>query len=161
MVSASLLVAFAILGLVVLLRRCQRHHALRHFGGHWSAGWSRLWLLKSQGSGEMNKIFSAINEKYGEPPASSPSPFAPNALRTYAFVKRSHVLHPLCPSVLPPTRAGVTLRLIIFPNDVLAHCAIEMAPPNMQCLRLARALAYVWPRYNRAHWTCDAHHLRP
>lgn len=40
--------------------------ALRHFGGHWSSGWSRLWLLKTQGSGEMNKRFTTITDEYGE-----------------------------------------------------------------------------------------------
>ena len=42
------------------------NRALRDFGGHWSAGWSRLWLLRTQSSGQMNVIFTELNQKYGK-----------------------------------------------------------------------------------------------
>ena len=65
MLPATLLLAIALFVFYVI--HCLRtFFYLRHFGGHWSAGWSRIWLLRTQGSGQMNKIFSAVNEKYGE-----------------------------------------------------------------------------------------------
>jgi len=64
MVPAAVLLSFAILAIIVA-RQVRRYHALKDFGGHWSAGWSRLWLLKTQSSGRMNKIFTDINKEYG------------------------------------------------------------------------------------------------
>jgi hypothetical protein len=51
--------------LLYLARQLVRYSALSHFGGHWSAGWSRLWLLRTQSSGHMHKTFTDINRKYG------------------------------------------------------------------------------------------------
>jgi hypothetical protein len=53
--------------LVVLyiVRSVRTYLSLKQFGGHWSAGWSRLWLLKTQSSGEMHKRFAALNRKHG------------------------------------------------------------------------------------------------
>ena len=65
MVPAALLLAIALVTLYVA-RSVRTFFALRHFGGHWSAGWSRIWLLRTQSSGEMNKRFTEINDKYGE-----------------------------------------------------------------------------------------------
>ncbi|KAK3707533.1 hypothetical protein LTR37_012028 [Vermiconidia calcicola] len=64
MVPAALLLAIALVTLYVA-RSVRTFFALRHFGGHWSAGWSRIWLLRTQSSGEMNKRFTEINDKYG------------------------------------------------------------------------------------------------
>jgi len=68
--AATMLSAVLILGIALfvyyVVRSVQTYYALRQFGGHWSAGWSRLWLLHTQGSGEMNKRFTAVNRKYGE-----------------------------------------------------------------------------------------------
>lgn len=64
MVSATLLLLVALFAALVA-RKTQRWYALQAFGGHWSAGWSRLWLLQTQKSGHMNKIFTDINRKYG------------------------------------------------------------------------------------------------
>lgn len=64
MLSAALVLGIALLAYYVV-QSVQTYYALRQFGGHWSAGWSRLWLLRTQGSGEMNKRFTAINRKYG------------------------------------------------------------------------------------------------
>ncbi|KAM0811293.1 putative Cytochrome P450 monooxygenase aba1 [Seiridium cardinale] len=61
--------ALALIGVVLftwLARRLiKRNRALGDFKGHWSSGWSRLWLLNTQGSGEMNKRFTQLNKDYG------------------------------------------------------------------------------------------------
>lgn len=62
--AAYFLVAAVTLALVV--RSIRTYYSLNQFGGHWSAGWSRLWLLNTQSSGEMHKRFAALNRKYGE-----------------------------------------------------------------------------------------------
>jgi hypothetical protein len=64
MLSTILLVSLA-LAAIYVVRATSRNNALKQFGGHWSAGWSRIWLLRTQGSGEMNLRFTALNEKYG------------------------------------------------------------------------------------------------
>lgn len=65
MVSAALIAVLALLGFYAL-RSIKIYLSLKHFGGHWSAGWSRIWLLHTQSSGQMNKIFTAVNDQYGE-----------------------------------------------------------------------------------------------
>lgn len=65
MASVAYLLVAAI-GVAFVIRSIRTYLSLRQFGGHWSAGWSRLWLLQTQGSGEMHKRFTAINRKYGE-----------------------------------------------------------------------------------------------
>ena len=65
MIPATLLLVFALLA-VFVVRKIRAYYGLKQFGGHWSAGWSRLWLLKASRSGEMNKRFIAVNNKYGE-----------------------------------------------------------------------------------------------
>lgn len=67
MVSAILIVGIALLTYYVV-RSVRTYYALKAFGGHWSVGWSRLWLLRTQGSGEMHKRFTAITNEYGESP---------------------------------------------------------------------------------------------
>lgn len=64
MVPTTLILLFAILTIFVA-RKLRTYYALKAFGGHWSTGWSRLWLLKTQSSGRMNKIFTDINREYG------------------------------------------------------------------------------------------------
>ncbi|KAK0261126.1 hypothetical protein LTS09_004389 [Friedmanniomyces endolithicus] len=67
MLGAILGLGLALLALY-LVRAIRTYYSLSHFGGHWVAGWSRLWLLRTQGSGEMNKRFTEVNRKYGEFP---------------------------------------------------------------------------------------------
>jgi len=67
MLGAILGLGLALLALY-LVRAIRTYYSLRHFGGHWVADWSRLWLLRTQGSGEMNKRFTEVNRKYGEFP---------------------------------------------------------------------------------------------
>ncbi|KAI5361822.1 Putative cytochrome P450 [Septoria linicola] len=64
MVPTTLVVAFAILAFFIV-RKVRQYYALKDFGGHWSTGWSRLWLLRTQSSGQMNKIFTNVNREYG------------------------------------------------------------------------------------------------
>ncbi|KAF2214085.1 hypothetical protein CERZMDRAFT_38503 [Cercospora zeae-maydis SCOH1-5] len=64
MVPTMFLLVLAVFA-VFIIRKTRRYCALKHFGGHWSTGWSRLWLLKTQGSGRMNRIFTDVNRKYG------------------------------------------------------------------------------------------------
>ena len=65
MIAAPLLLAIALFALYVF-RSVRTFYSLKHFQGHWSVGWSRIWLLRTQGSGQMNKIFTAVNDQYGE-----------------------------------------------------------------------------------------------
>lgn len=65
MLSLTLLLGIALFAFHVA--RCVKtYNSLKDFGGHWSAGWSRLWLLKTQSSGYMNKIFTEVNQKHGK-----------------------------------------------------------------------------------------------
>lgn len=65
MVSAAYILPIALLVLYIV-RSIRTYYSLKDFGGHWSAGWSRLWLLRAQMSGEMHKRFTALSRKYGE-----------------------------------------------------------------------------------------------
>jgi len=65
MASAAYFLAAA-LAVVLIVRSIRTYLSLKQFGGHWSAGWSRLWLLKTQSSGEMHKRFAALNREHGE-----------------------------------------------------------------------------------------------
>ena len=89
--AAYFLVAAVALALVV--RSIRAYYSLKQFGGHWSSGWSRLWLLNTQSSGEMHKRFAALNRKHGE--------FSTRAgffLVTTALESRSHL--PMRPAFL-------------------------------------------------------------
>jgi hypothetical protein len=67
MIATTAIVILAI-GLAVLytISSIRTYYSLKAFGGHWSAGWSRIWLLRTQSSGEMHKVFTDLNRKYGE-----------------------------------------------------------------------------------------------
>ena len=56
----------AAVALAFVVRSVRTYYSLKEFGGHWSSGWSRLWLLNTQSSGEMHKRFAALNRKHGE-----------------------------------------------------------------------------------------------
>lgn len=70
MTAAPLLLAIALFALYIF-RSVRTFYSLKQFPGHWSAGWSRIWLLRTQGSGQMNRIFTAVNDQYGEENPSS------------------------------------------------------------------------------------------
>lgn len=65
MAAVLLLLAIGSCLIFWITRKIRQFYALRAFGGHWSAGWSRLWLLWAHGSGNMNHIFTDMNDKYG------------------------------------------------------------------------------------------------
>lgn len=56
--SAVLLVYIAVLTI-------KQYLALKEFKGPFVAGFTRLWLLRANSSGEMNKAFTHINDEYG------------------------------------------------------------------------------------------------
>jgi hypothetical protein len=59
------LIGVIVLVAIYVFRNVNTYVELREFGGHWSAGWSRLWLLRCHRSGNMHKKFTKINEEYG------------------------------------------------------------------------------------------------
>lgn len=65
MAASAMLVAVAGLLLFWVVRKVRQYYALRAFGGHWAAGWTRMWHLQTSKSGRMNKIFTDINDQYG------------------------------------------------------------------------------------------------
>jgi hypothetical protein len=65
MLSAALIAVIALLAYNVV-RSVQTYYALRDFGGHWSAGWTRIHWFMVQRSGRMNLKFTDINRKYGK-----------------------------------------------------------------------------------------------
>lgn len=62
---------FAAAGVALLLYlvacTLQQYLALKDFNGPRIAGFTRLWLLRANSSGEMNKAFTTINDQYGKP----------------------------------------------------------------------------------------------
>jgi hypothetical protein len=54
------------LSLLYVVRTLQQYRALSEFKGPWVAGFSRLWLLRANGSGKMNLAFTEVNDKYGQ-----------------------------------------------------------------------------------------------
>lgn len=52
--------------LLYVVRTLQQYWALSAFKGPWVAGFSRLWLLRANGSGKMNLAFTEVNDKYGQ-----------------------------------------------------------------------------------------------
>lgn len=67
MPSTALVFSLLLLALYVA-QTVRTYLSLRQFGGHWSVGWSRIWLLRTGSCGEMNKRFTEVNIKYGEYP---------------------------------------------------------------------------------------------
>lgn len=65
MVPAVLFVV-AVALFVYVTRTLQQYLALKEFKGPAVAGFSRLWLLRANGSGKMNTVFTAVNDKYGQ-----------------------------------------------------------------------------------------------
>jgi len=105
MPSPTILIAASLI--VILLARLittkiRAYNALSHFKGPWSTGFSRLWLLRANASGEMHMYFKEVNDKYG---ASVTSPSRLNLvllavlIQAYAIQEARHVLHPTCLSL--------------------------------------------------------------
>lgn len=68
MLSLAAVVATAVAFLLVYLVICtvRQYSALKDFSGPRVAGFTRLWLLRANSSGEMNKAFTHINDQYGK-----------------------------------------------------------------------------------------------
>lgn len=64
MLSAAVLLGVAAF-IIFVIRKIRKYYALSAFRGPWSSGFSRLWLLKANASGEMHKYFTAVNDNYG------------------------------------------------------------------------------------------------
>lgn len=62
------LTTLLVVGLVVayVIRLIKRWYALSHFKGPWLAGFSRLWQASVDSSGDMNKYYNMLGEKYGK-----------------------------------------------------------------------------------------------
>jgi hypothetical protein len=68
MTSMTLLLTvsvFVILVARVVTNKAHKYNDLEQFKGPWSSGFSRLWLLKANASGEMHKYFTEVNDQYG------------------------------------------------------------------------------------------------
>ncbi len=66
MASTSLYCVLFVLLVVQTIRGVQTYLTLRQFSGHCSFGGSRLWLLKTQRSGQMNRRFTEFNKRFGK-----------------------------------------------------------------------------------------------
>ncbi|KAF2720369.1 cytochrome P450 [Polychaeton citri CBS 116435] len=67
-----ILYSFCFIFVLWLVKRIQVYYSLNQFGGHWSAGWTRLWQFKTQRSGQMHKLFTELNATYGSTARSAP-----------------------------------------------------------------------------------------
>ena len=63
--TQALLTGFFVLIAVYGSRKIQNYFRLSHFKGPWLAGWSRIWILRTVLSGQMNLRFYDIIKKYG------------------------------------------------------------------------------------------------
>ncbi|PNS20907.1 Isotrichodermin C-15 hydroxylase [Sphaceloma murrayae] len=128
MLSAVLLVLAALV-LYRVYRTLRLYYNLRDFGGHWAAGWTRLWLLRVNSSGKMNEHFREINEKYGATARIAPHMLITtdpelykrmNAVRsTYTRAEWYYALR------LHPTRDNITS---VIDEDVHTSIRSRMAP---------------------------------
>jgi hypothetical protein len=93
MPSPTILIITSLL-LILLARlittKIHAYNALSHFKGPWSTGFSRLWLLRANSSGEMHKYFKEVNDKYG-PWNKSVICATGGGLQTYAIQEVLHV----------------------------------------------------------------------
>ncbi|KAK3054048.1 hypothetical protein LTR09_004826 [Extremus antarcticus] len=131
MVPAWLILMFALVTLYIA-RSIRTFIALRHFGGHWSSGWSRLWLLKTQGSGEMNKRFTTITDEYGSTARIGPSMLItadPELIRRMSAVRSPFTRGPWYAALkLHPERENVvSIRDEHIHNDLRSRMAFGYA----------------------------------
>ncbi|KAF2442588.1 putative P450 monooxygenase [Karstenula rhodostoma CBS 690.94] len=64
MLSIAPIIIIALVS-VYIFRNVKTYLELRDFGGPWSAGWTRLWLLRCHLSGSIHTKFTEINNKHG------------------------------------------------------------------------------------------------
>jgi hypothetical protein len=65
MLPVALILALGLL-LLYTVHTLRQYWALSEFKGPWVAGFSRLWLLRANGSGKMNLAFTEVNDEYGQ-----------------------------------------------------------------------------------------------
>ncbi|KAF2224920.1 cytochrome P450 [Elsinoe ampelina] len=125
----ALVLAVGVLLLYRIIRTVRQYFALRDFGGHWTAGWTRLWLLRVNSSGRMNEYFRDINEKYG-----ATARIAPHMLITTdpELYKRMNAVRSTFTRAewyfalrLHPTRDNITS---VIDEDVHSSIRSRMAP---------------------------------
>ncbi|WPG97567.1 Hypothetical protein R9X50_00034400 [Acrodontium crateriforme] len=126
---STVLVLLLVLLAVFVVRSVRAYVSLRQFGGHWSVGWSRLWLLQAGKSGQMNKRFTEINVKYGSTARIGPAMLIttdPDLMRRMNAVRSPFTRGPWYAALkLHPERDNITSYL-----DERKHADIRtrMAP---------------------------------
>ncbi|KAL1297395.1 hypothetical protein AAFC00_004931 [Neodothiora populina] len=130
MLSLVLFVATGVvLTVYIIVCTIRQYNALKDFDGPRVAAFTRLWLLRANSSGMMNKAFTAINDQYG-----STARVAPNMLLTKdaELVKRMNAVRsPFVRSIwytglrLHPTRDNITS---VIDESVHADFRNKMAP---------------------------------
>ena len=66
MLTLAILVTAGVALLLYVGQNLQQYSALKGFNGPRIAAFTRLWLLRANSSGEMNKAFTSINDQYGK-----------------------------------------------------------------------------------------------
>lgn len=66
MYALAILVVVSVAVVAYIARTVQQYLALKQFSGPPAAGFTRLWLLQANTSGEMNKVFTQVNDQYGK-----------------------------------------------------------------------------------------------
>lgn len=66
MYALAILVVVSVAVVAYIARTVQQYLALKQFSGPSAAGFTRLWLLQANTSGEMNKVFTQVNDQYGK-----------------------------------------------------------------------------------------------
>ncbi|KAK8214786.1 hypothetical protein M8818_002369 [Zalaria obscura] len=121
------LVAFATAAIVV--RKTRKYYALEQFRGPWSSGFSRLWLLHANASGEMHKYFTEVNDKYGATARVAPTMLLtkdPDLMRRMNAVRSSFVRSEWYTALrLHPDRDNITS---VTDETVHADLRTRMAP---------------------------------
>lgn len=131
----------ALLLLFLLCREIRTYLSLRQFGGHWSAGFSRLWLLRAGSSGRMHEYYTELNSKYG----------------TWT--------HGLC-SPWHRRRCSPFPLPFNVPITCLFRCCVRDALVNQGVYSCTTRYLVEWHaltlcnRQDRSHWPSHAHYLR-
>ncbi|KAJ9632240.1 hypothetical protein H2203_000644 [Taxawa tesnikishii (nom. ined.)] len=128
MLSAAVLLGVAAF-IIFVIRKIRKYYALSAFRGPWSSGFSRLWLLKANASGEMHKYFTAVNDNYGPTARVAPNMLItkdPELMRRMNAVRSNFVRSEWYTALrLHPTRDNITS---VTDEKVHADLRTRMAP---------------------------------
>ncbi|KAF2104274.1 putative P450 monooxygenase [Rhizodiscina lignyota] len=111
------------------IHRARTYRALAQFGGPWSTGWSRLWLLRATASGIMQSYFKDVNDRFGSTARVGPEILItsdPLLIRRMSAVRSSYTRAKYYKALrLHPTRDNITTL-----RDEKAHDELraKMAP---------------------------------